>query len=58
MITVTKDEFFAALYADKRDIMPRSEPHQSTWEDKSRRVFGISTPGWKCEGPTTYKLAG
>jgi len=48
MIEVSKDEFFAALYADKRDIMPSvSQPNVTTWETKTRQVWGWSLPGWK-----------
>lgn len=43
---VTKDEFFAALYADPRDIMPLAKPNFSTWETKSREVWGWTAPGY------------
>ncbi len=44
---VTKDEFFKTLYSDGRDIMPLNEsPYCSTWETKSRDVFGWTAPGW------------
>jgi hypothetical protein len=46
---VTADEFFAALYADPRDIMPcnTNSPYYTTWETKSRQVWGWTAPGWK-----------
>ncbi|CAJ0779017.1 hypothetical protein LMG7141_00829 [Ralstonia condita] len=43
---VTKDEFFAALYADPRDIMPLAKPNFSTWETKTREVWGWTAPGY------------
>lgn len=47
---VTEDEFYKALYADSRDIMPviSHSPHYTLWETKSREVWGWST-GWKRE---------
>jgi hypothetical protein len=51
MRRVTKEEFFAALKRDQRDIMPNhDQPHVTIWEDRSRRVFGRSLPGWKNPG--------
>lgn len=46
---VTKDEFFAALYSDPRDIMPSnvSSPYYTTWETRTREVWGWTSPGWK-----------
>jgi hypothetical protein len=46
---VSKDEFFAALYADPRDIMPciTNSPYYTTWETKNRQVWGWAAPGWK-----------
>jgi hypothetical protein len=46
---VAKDEFFATLYADARDIMPSiiDSPFYTTWETKSRFVWGWTAPGWK-----------
>jgi hypothetical protein len=39
---VTKKEFFAALYADPRDIMPciTHSPYYATWETKRREAWG------------------
>lgn len=48
MREVTKDEFFAALYADPRDIMPRIErpyPYTSEWRNQKsfrQELFGVS----------------
>lgn len=48
MTEVTQAEFFAALRADPRDIMPTvNEPLRTTWEAKDRTLFGVSLPGWK-----------
>lgn len=55
---VTADDFFTALYADPRDIMPRwnRDGTASLWEDKNGDVWGKTTPGWKCERPKEYFL--
>ena len=52
MRQVSKEEFFAALYADPRDIMPAivgewQEPrgYLSVWKDKAGRLFGRSQGG-------------
>jgi hypothetical protein len=52
MREVTKDEFFATLYADPRDIMPSQRNELYTvWEVvSSRAVWGWSYPGWKNVG--------
>lgn len=51
MIEVTRDEFYKALYADKRDIMPslansarwtEGIGYTAEWRDKSGRLFGKS----------------
>lgn len=49
---VTKEDFFAALTADPRDIMPciNHSPYYTTWETKSRAVWGWTSPGWKNPG--------
>lgn len=46
---VTEDEFFSALSADPRDIMPciMHSPYYTTWETKAREVWGWTAPGWK-----------
>jgi hypothetical protein len=47
MQVVTKREFFARLYADKRDIMPRSFRDHTIWEVvASRKPWGWSSHGW------------
>lgn len=58
MIEVTADQFFAALYADKRDIMPRNTySDRMIWETKDRVHFGTTYPGWKNPGdPKSYHL--
>lgn len=51
MIEVTKEEFYQALYADKRDIMPSiSNPYYVEWRTKDRTLWGWETPGWKNPG--------
>lgn len=51
MRLVTSEEFFAALKADTRDIMPSNQnPLYTTWETKGREVWGWSYPGWKNVG--------
>ncbi len=48
MVAVSKEQFFAALNADPRDIMPHlTNPRFSTWETKSRQVWGWTAPGWQ-----------
>lgn len=50
MVIVTKEQFFAALEADGRDIMPSvNHPYQTTWETKSRELWGWESTGWKSE---------
>lgn len=54
---VSKDEFFAALKADPRDVMPNhDEPFRTVWQaQRNGLAFGVTTPGWKgpfCEAPT------
>lgn len=58
MVEVSKDLFFATLFADRRDIMPRhSQRNYTTWETKSREVWGWSTPGWANPGdPKRYAI--
>jgi hypothetical protein len=52
MISVTQEQFYAALYADKRDIMPTTKyPYYTTWEVvRTRSMWGWSYPGWKNAG--------
>ena len=59
MRSVTKEEFFKALSADPRDIMPHiNSPEYSDWETKGRVLFGRTYPGWKNPGdPEQYLLA-
>lgn len=60
MRAVTQDEFFAALKADRRDIMPTTEkPDETLWRVvATRELWGRSTPGWKNPGTTSsYEIA-
>ncbi len=51
---VTQDKFFAVI--GPRNVNPRSERDQTFWETPDRALLGISTPGYMCEGPCTYRL--
>lgn len=60
MVEVTKEEFFAFLKSDNRDIMPTTElPYKTLWRDqRTREIVGESTPGWKNpRDAIAYKLA-
>lgn len=52
MVQVTKEKFFAALYADRRDIMPTHENDSFTnWNVvHGGQAWGRSFPGWKNPG--------
>ncbi len=52
MREVTKDEFFATLKADPRDIMPSHDnPTFTEWRVvATRAMWGWSYPGWKNVG--------
>lgn len=55
MTQVSKNQFFDFIRAYAGDVMPRSEPDRSDWVDqRSRRLVGISTPGYMCRGPEKY----
>lgn len=58
MVRVTQMEFFAAIAADSRDIMPTTmNPNFSSWETRNRAVVGRSYPGWRNPGdPKGYFL--
>lgn len=48
---VSTEEFYRRLYADPRDIMPNhTKRDYTTWETKSREVWGWSEPGWANPG--------
>jgi hypothetical protein len=52
MRAVTQEEFFAALKADPRDIMP-SLAYSTTytvWETRDRAEWGRTFPGWRNPG--------
>lgn len=56
-VQVTKEQFYAELYADQRDIMPTTDNELfSNWEVvKGRALWGRSFPGWKNPGdPQAY----
>jgi hypothetical protein len=58
MRQVTKEEFFKAV--GPLNCHPRPGRRETLWEmlDGTRRVVGRSTPGYMCEGPTAWFLAG
>lgn len=58
MTRVTKEQFFSALTADPRDIMPSHRQRLYTiWETRDGVVFGWSSPGWQNPGsPVAYAL--
>lgn len=60
MREVTKEEFYAALMAETRDIMPRcASPEFTVWElQRTRAIWGWSAPGYKYpNNPEAYALA-
>jgi hypothetical protein len=61
MVVVTKDEFYAALFADKRDIMPTVEAREHTpWRFvQNRAMWGWCSTGYasKFGAPEVYAIA-
>jgi hypothetical protein len=56
MVVVTREEFFALLKADTRDIMPRhNQPDYTIWETKGREAWGWTVPGWSIIMPDEGK---
>jgi hypothetical protein len=54
-VEVSKDQFFRAI--GPRNIHPRNEKDRSVWEVVgSRRIVGISTPGYVGQGRKAYYL--
>lgn len=57
LIAVTSEQFFAALYADRRDIMPsHRSPDVTVWEVVSTRQEWGRSNGWKSAAPETWML--
>ena len=57
LVQVTQEQFYEALYADKRDIMPNLDSDSfSDWKTVSNgELWGRSFPGWKNpDGATAY----
>lgn len=47
-VEVTQAEFFKALKADPRDIMPSARlPYETPWEDRARNLWGWTDRGWQ-----------
>lgn len=55
---VSREEFYEALKADPRDIMPKlNSPEYTDWETVDRQRWGWSYPGWKNIGePSIYAI--
>lgn len=55
MTEVTRAEFFTALTADQRDVMPSNQNREFTlWIDSDGKLFGWSTPGWANPGGSKH----
>jgi hypothetical protein len=54
-VTVTKDQFFAAIYARKLNVHPRNERHATYWEMPDRTVIG-RTKGYADHGVGFYEI--
>lgn len=55
LVTVSKERFCEIM--GSRNVHPRPERDRSVWIDlHSHAVVGISTPGYMCEGETTYAI--
>lgn len=53
MVEVSKERFFALLYAEKRDIMPKNDARDFTnWVTRDRERWGWTQPGWASEHGT------
>ena len=60
MIEVSKERFYSLIYEKKLNVHPRPEADKTYWEmqDGSRKLFGISTPGYKePDAAKTYKVS-
>lgn len=63
-VTVTKEEFYGIIWALDLDCFPYNHnPDFTSWEIRdTRRVIGITTPGWRDSGlpesiqSRTYKI--
>ena len=59
MKAVTKEQFYAALAAERKDVMPTTEYSTYTvWREReTRQAWGMSYPGWKNPGdPAAYAV--
>lgn len=55
MTEVTRAEFFTALTADQRDVMPSNQNREFTlWIGDDGLLFGWSTPGWANPGGSKH----
>jgi len=55
-VAVTKEQFYAAIYALKLNVHPRNERNVTYWEMPDRTVIGISN-GYVDLAPRFYKMA-
>ncbi len=58
MREVTREEFFK--FIGPLNVHPCPEKQETRWvmQDGTRRVVGITTPGYMCQGVKTYKIEG
>lgn len=56
MKQVSKEEFYSIIFERKLDVHPRPEPDKTFWEFRNRRLFGVSTPGYRCQGEKAYYI--
>ena len=58
MTTVTKEEFYQAIYQANLDVHPYPERDIMYWRNpRTRALVGTSTPGYLCVGAVSHKLA-
>lgn len=53
-VEVTQKQFYAAI--GPMNVHPRCERMADYWETPSRQLMGITTPGYMCEGPKSYRI--
>lgn len=59
MTIVSEERFFAALYADRRDIMPTCHvsPDYTPWRTTDGTEIARTLPGWRNPGePKVYMM--
>lgn len=53
-VEVTKERFFEVI--GPLNVYLRSEREATYWETPQRLLVGVSTPGYMCTGPKTFRL--